>query len=210
MKKIIPVASSLLFALTFSGAMLLALSIPAEAQQAKKVPQIGYLIGSSPSAVAHQIEGFREGLRDLGYIEGKNILVEYRYAGGKLDRLPGLVAELVQGKVDVLVSGNLPAIRAAKDATKTIPIVVILAWNPVAAGLVDSLARPGGNITGLTKLTREFSEKRLELLRRRFRGYRASESFGMRKNQPRPLRCSDCGACSKATTSIPRSARSET
>ncbi len=126
MKKIIPVASNLLFALTFSGTMLLALSLPAEAQQPKKVPQIGYLIGSSPSAVAHQIEGFRQGLRDLGYIEGKNIQVEYRYAEGKLDRLPGLVAELVQVKVDVFVSGKFTAIHAAKDATKTIPIVIIL------------------------------------------------------------------------------------
>jgi len=110
-------------------------------------------------------EAFRQGLRELGYIEGKNILIEYRYAEGNLDRLPGLVAELVQLKVDVLIVINLPAIRAAKQATKTIPIVIVTSVDPVATGLVDSLARPGGNITGLTTLTRELSGKRLELLK---------------------------------------------
>ena len=135
------------------GVMLLALSFPAGAQQTKKVPAIGYLIASSPSAVAHQVEGFRQGLRELGYIEGKNILVEYRYAEGKLDRVPGLVAELVQLKVDVIVSPVGAAIRAAKQATKTIPIVMMITADPVAAGLIDSLARPGGNVTGLTRLT---------------------------------------------------------
>ena len=112
-----------------------------------------------------QVEGFRQGLRDLGYIEGKNILVEYRYIEGKSDRIPSLVAELVQLKVDVLVLGPLPAIRAAKQATKTIPIVMVTTQDPVAAGFVDSLARPGGNITGLTRLQRELSGKRLELLK---------------------------------------------
>jgi len=97
-------------------------------------------------------------------VEGKNIVVEYRYAKGKLDRAPGLVAELVQLKVDVLVAGFLPGIRAAKEATKTIPIVMVLSVDPVATGIVDSLARPGGNITGLTRLTRDLSGKRLELL----------------------------------------------
>ena len=95
---------------------------------------------------------FRQGLRDLGYIEGKNILVEYRYAEGKADRIPGLVAELVQLKVDVLVFPNTTAIRAAKQATKTIPIVMVTTTDPVARGLVDSLARPGRNITGVTRL----------------------------------------------------------
>ena len=104
-------------------------------------------------------------MRDLGYVEGKNILIEYRYVEGKADRIPSLVAELVQLKVDVLVAASPPAIRAAKQATKTIPIVMVTTQDPVATGLVDSLARPGGNITGLTRLTRDLSGKRLELLK---------------------------------------------
>src|SRR5215510_10296018 len=146
-----------LASILFAGAML-AVAV-AEAQQPKKVPKIGYLTGASPSFEAHRIEGFRQGLRDLSYIEGENILVEYRYAEGNLDRIPGLVGELVQLKVDVLVSGNFQAIRTAKQASKTIPIVMVTTVDPVATGLVDSLARPGGNITGLTKLTRELSGK---------------------------------------------------
>jgi putative ABC transport system substrate-binding protein len=111
------------------------------------------------------VEAFRQGLRDLGYIEQRNILVELRYVEGQADRIPSLVAELVQLKVDVLVSGTFPAIRAAKQATNTIPIVMVTAQNPVEAGLVDSLAHPGGNITGVTRLTRDLSGKRLELLK---------------------------------------------
>jgi putative tryptophan/tyrosine transport system substrate-binding protein len=132
----------------------------AEAQQAKKVPVIGYLLQPGP-----WVEAFRQGLRDLGYTEGKNIVVEYRYIEGKLEHIPSLVAELVQLKVDVLFSGNLATIRAAKEATKTIPIVMVVTVDPVAAGIVDSLAHPGGNITGLTRLTRELNGKRLELLK---------------------------------------------
>jgi ABC-type uncharacterized transport system substrate-binding protein len=139
----------------------------AEAQQPKKVPRIGYLVTgfSSSSSSSLNLEAFREGLRDFGYIEGKNIQIESRYAEGKLDRLPSLVAELVQPKVDVLISGTLVAIRAAKQATNTIPIVMVLSVDPVATGLVDSLARPGGNITGLTNLARDLSGKRLELFK---------------------------------------------
>ena len=138
----------------------------AEAQQPKKIPRIGYLSGAGdPSNPGPNVEAFRRGLQELGYIEGKNILVEYRYIEGKRDRVPSLVAELVQLKVDVLVSPNLPAIRAAKQATKTIPIVMVINWDPVAEGLIDSLARPGGNITGLSRLTRDLSGKRLELLK---------------------------------------------
>ncbi|HEY6365318.1 MAG TPA: ABC transporter substrate-binding protein [Candidatus Binatia bacterium] len=111
-----------------------------------------------------QVEAFRQGLRDLGYIEGKNILVEFRSAEGKLDRISSLVAGLVQLKVDVFVITSLTAIRAAKEATKTIPIVIVSNADPVATGLVDSLARPGGNITGITTLQRDLSGKRLELL----------------------------------------------
>ena len=138
----------------------------ADAQQPAKVPRIGYLstTGNSENP-GTQVDAFRRGLRDLGYVETNNILVEYRYVEGKSDSVPGLVAELVQLKVDVLVLGSQPAIRAAKQATKTIPIVMVTSQDPVAAGFVDSLARPGGNITGLTKLTRELSGKRLELLK---------------------------------------------
>jgi putative tryptophan/tyrosine transport system substrate-binding protein len=148
------------------GALLFALCSAAEAQQPKKVPRIGYLAGrGDPSTPDPLIDAFRQGLRDLGYIEGKNILVEYRYGEGKLDRIPSLVAELVQLKVDVLVTPAFPAIRAAKQATKTIPIVMLINVDPVAAGIVDSLGRPGGNITGLARFMTELSGKRLELLK---------------------------------------------
>ncbi len=147
-------------------AVLLAVAVIAQAQQPAKVPRIGYLSRTGDSKnPGPQVEGFRQGLRDLGYIEGKNILVEYRYIEGKSDSIPSIATELVQLKVDVLVLGPLPAIRAAKQATKTIPIVMVTTQDPVAAGFVDSLARPGGNITGLTTLQRELSGKRLELLK---------------------------------------------
>jgi putative ABC transport system substrate-binding protein len=147
--------------------ILLAICPSAKAQRPKKIPRIGYLSGAGdPSNPGPNVEAFRRGLQELGYIEGKNILVEYRYIEGKRDRVPSLVAELVQLKVDVLVSPNLPSIRAAKQATKTIPIVMVINWDPVATeGLIDSLERPGGNITGLSRLTRDLSGKRLELLK---------------------------------------------
>jgi putative tryptophan/tyrosine transport system substrate-binding protein len=153
------------FALT---ALFSALCLPVWAQQPKKVPRIGFLLqraSPTPTTPDPYVDAFRQGLRDLGYIEGKNILVEYRYAEGKRDRIPSQVAELVQLKVDVLVLRSLSAIRVAKQATKTIPIVMVTTQDPVATGLIDSLARPGGNITGLTGLTRELSGKRLELLK---------------------------------------------
>jgi putative ABC transport system substrate-binding protein len=153
------------FGLSLS-AMLLALCLSAEAQQPPKIPRIGYVESSgNPNNPGPQVVAFRQGLRDLGYIEGKNILIEYRYLEGKRDRIPTAVAELVQLKVDVLIPEAPPAIRAAKQATKTIPIVIVTSQDPVAAGYVDSLARPGGNITGLTRLTRDLSGKRLELLK---------------------------------------------
>ena len=146
--------------------LLLAPCSAVEAQQPTKIPRIGYVSPSGdPDTPGTHVEAFRQGLRDLGYIEGKNILVEYRYQEGKPDRRDSVVAELVQLKVDVLVLGSLPAIRAAKQATKTIPIVMVTTQDPVATGLIDSLARPGGNVTGLTRLTRELSGKRLELLK---------------------------------------------
>ena len=145
--------------------MLLALCLSVEAQQPKKVPRIGFVGGSGSSDnPTSNFNVFRQGLRDLGYIEGKNILIERRDAEGKLDLIPILVDELVQLKIDVLVSTNPTAIRAAKQATKTIPIVMVSSVDPVATGIVDSLARPGGNITGLSLLARELSGKRLELL----------------------------------------------
>ena len=150
------------FGLLLTAFLLLTVSI-GEAQQPKKVPRIGYVrmvgVQSTPG-----IEAFRRGLRALGYVEGENIVIEFRYAEGKPDRIPSLVDELVQLKVDVIVSGDDPAIRLAKQATKTIPIVMLINQDPVATGLIDSLARPGGNITGISRLTRELSGKRLELL----------------------------------------------
>src|SRR5215831_9026250 len=147
--------------------MLFALCMSAEAQQPKKVFRIGYLSNADPATDSAQAEGIRLALRELGYIEGQNIAIEYRYAEGKNDRLPGLATELVRLKVDIIVvSGGEYLIRAAKNATKTIPIVMMgQGTDPVRAGLVESLARPGGNVTGLTRLTRELGGKRLELLK---------------------------------------------
>jgi putative ABC transport system substrate-binding protein len=144
--------------------MLLAPCFPAHAQQ-PKVPRIGYLGGVSLSANADRREAFRQGLRELGYVEGKNINIEWQYAEGKLDRLPALAAELVRLKVDVIVTGGGRGTRTAKEATKTIPIVMAQVPDPVRDGFVASLARPGGNITGLSSLGPELSGKRLELLK---------------------------------------------
>jgi putative tryptophan/tyrosine transport system substrate-binding protein len=152
--------------LVLFGISLLWLPRVATAQQPGTIPRIGYVSGAGDTQnPGPNIREFQKGLRDLGYTEGKNILIEYRYIEGKVDRIPSLVAELVQLKVDVLVSLSSPAIRAAKQATKTIPIVMVINDDPVAAGFIDSLARPGGNVTGLTRLTRELSAKRLELLK---------------------------------------------
>ena len=149
-------------------ALLIVFVLPAIAQQPTKVPRIGYLAGThAPTRDAPDINrnAFREGLRDLGYIEGKNILVEYRYAEARPHHAPGLVAELVQLKVEAIVSPDRPSIRAASQATKTIPIIMVTQGDPVTDGFVESLARPGGNITGVTRLTRELSGKRLELVK---------------------------------------------
>jgi putative tryptophan/tyrosine transport system substrate-binding protein len=148
------------------SALLFAFCFPVQAQQPKRVPRIGFVTTEgNPKTPGPQFEAFRQGLRDLGYVVGENILVELRYPEGRTDRIPSLVTELVQLKVDLLVLGAQPAIRAAKQATKTIPIVIVTTQDPVAAGFIESLARPGGNITGLTRLTRELSGKRLELLK---------------------------------------------
>jgi ABC-type uncharacterized transport system substrate-binding protein len=135
---------------------------PAQAQQPKKVPRIGFLVPSSQTEMANLL---RRELRALGYVEGKNIAIEFRYADGKLDRLPTLADELVGLKVDVLVGISTPASLAAQNATKTIPIVFISVSDPVAAGLIDSLARPGGNITGFVNIATVLAGKRLELLK---------------------------------------------
>jgi putative tryptophan/tyrosine transport system substrate-binding protein len=147
------------------SALLFALCVPAHAQQPTRIPRIGYVSGGgSPSNPGPYVEALRQGLRDLGYVEGKNFVIEYRGAEGKPNRMPRLVTELVQLKVDVLVLPTAGAVRAAKQATKTIPVVMVTQVDPVAARLVDGLAHPGGNITGLTTLQRDLSGKRLELL----------------------------------------------
>jgi putative tryptophan/tyrosine transport system substrate-binding protein len=146
-------------------ALILTTIHPAEAQQSKKVPRIGFLGGASASSYAPRIDAFRQGLNKLGYIEGKNITIEYRYADGKEDRLPVLAAELVGLNVDVIVTSGPQATRPAKEATATIPIVMAFDSDPVGNGFVASLARPGGNITGLSALSPELSGKQLELLK---------------------------------------------
>ena len=147
--------------------VMLAFAVMAEAQQPKKVPRIGYLSSFDPARESARAEAIRLALRELGYIEGQNIAIEYRYTEGKPDRNPELAAELVRLKVDIIVvAGGAPTIRAAKNATKTIPIVMMgTGSDPVEAGLVESLARPGGNVTGITNLTIELGGKRLELLK---------------------------------------------
>ena len=145
--------------------IILALPFPARAQQSKKVTPIGYLSASSLSAIAARVEAFRQGLRELGYVEGKNIIIEWRSAEEKSDRLPALAAELVRLKVAVIVTGGWNPTRAAKEATSTIPIVMTNDADPVASGFVASLAQPGGNITGLSTFAPELSGKRLEILR---------------------------------------------
>jgi putative ABC transport system substrate-binding protein len=146
-------------------AMFFALCMSAEAQQSGKVPRVGYLITSSPSAIAPRMDAFQQGLRELGYVEGKNIVIERRHAEGKLDRLPELAAELVRLNVEVIVTSGPTATRPAKEATSTIPIVMTFDDDPVGSGFVASLARPGGNITGLSTLAPEISGKQLELLK---------------------------------------------
>jgi putative ABC transport system substrate-binding protein len=139
--------------------------VVAQAQQPAKIPRIGVLAGSSSAGESTRVEAFRQGLRDLGYVEDKNIAIEYRYADAKFDKLPALADELIRLKVEVLVVSTTPAVQAAKKATRTIPIVFFGVFDPVAAGLVDSLARPGGNITGFTNIATTLAGKRLELLK---------------------------------------------
>jgi putative tryptophan/tyrosine transport system substrate-binding protein len=157
----------LLLALSLLSSLLLAPCSSVQAQQPTTVSRIGYLSSANPTSESARSEAIRRALRELGYIEGQNIVIEYRYAEGKRDRFPEIAAELVRLKVDiVLVSGGDLLIRAAKNATKTIPIVMTgQGVDPVEAGYIESLARPGGNVTGVTNLSRELGGKRLELLK---------------------------------------------
>jgi len=154
-----------LFVSALAAVILISVSL-ARAQQPTKVPRIGWLeISSQNPEALRLIEKFRQGLRELGWVEGQNVAFEYRYAEGKTERLPGLAAELVRLKVEIIVTHSGAPIRAAKEATRTIPIVMVVSGDPVADGTVMSLARPGGNITGLSVLSPELSGKRLELLK---------------------------------------------
>ena len=144
--------------------LVLFFGVAAEAQQSKKVQRVGILLVSTREATAHLVEAFRHGLRDFGYVEGRNITVEQRFGEGKVERLSDLAADLVRLNVDVIVAATPPAILAAQQAAKTVPIVMVATGDPVALGFVTSLARPGGNITGLTILSVELSGKQLELL----------------------------------------------
>ena len=145
--------------------VLLSTVPPGEAQQPAKVPRIGFQLDSPASAVTARTEAFRQGLRELGYIEGKNIIIEWRSAEGKIERRSELAAELVRLKVDLIVSGGPSVTRGVKEATSTIPIVMAQDTDPVGSGFVASLARPGGNITGLAALAPEMSGKQLDLLK---------------------------------------------
>jgi len=170
----------------------------AHAQKPAKVPRIGMLFTGTASPPSARTEAFRKGLRDLGYIEGKNIILEWRFAEGKLDRLPDLAAELVRLPVDIIVTATNPAITAAKNATKTIPIIMALSGNPVAVGHVASLARPGGNITGFSTLAPEISGKRLELLKEILRKVSRVGVLWNPRNRDMVLRMEEAKVAAKA------------
>ena len=149
---------------SLAGGVLTA-PLAAGAQQTGRVWRIGYLSADDPSAASHLVEAFRHGLRDLGYVEGQNVIIEFRFANGKYDRLPHLAAELVRYQVDVIMVFTIPAVRAAKNATTAIPIVFAQVLDPVGAGLVANLARPGANVTGVSIMVEDLSGKYLELLK---------------------------------------------
>jgi putative ABC transport system substrate-binding protein len=144
---------------------VLVASLAAEAQPAGKMPQVGILSQGSPSTSSPFHDRLREGLRELGYVEGQNIVIEYRWAEGKYDRLPELAAELVRLKVDLIVADGTAGVHAAQRTTSTIPIVMTSAGDPIRTGLVASLAKPGGNITGLSIFGPDIAGKQLELLK---------------------------------------------
>ena len=176
-----------------------------QAQQPAGIPRIGILTPTSASVFSARVEAFRQRLRELGYVEGKNIVIEYRYAEGKRERLPDLAAELVRLKVDVIVTTGPRAVLAAKKASATIPIVFAAATDPVGTGLVSSLARPGGNITGLSLMAPDLDGKRLELLKEAFPKV-ARVAFlwesGWHEGKPGPHRNGGCGQGVGTQTSI--------
>jgi putative ABC transport system substrate-binding protein len=145
-------------------ALFLALSYPAQAQQLKKVPRVGLLLQGTSTSLMTRLDGFKQGLRERGYVEGKNIAFEQRFDEDREDRLSALAADLVRLRVDIIVAAATPAVIAAKEATATIPIIIVHSADPVALGLVSSLARPGGNVTGLSSASPDYSGKQLELL----------------------------------------------
>src|SRR5262249_48582 len=153
------------FTLVILSAVLMALCSFAMAQQPGKVHRIGYLGGTSSSVSAHNLEAFRQGLNDLGYVEGKNLVIEYRFAEGRNERFPALAAELLRTNGEVIVSAGGNGARAAQQVTSDLPIVFVANADPVTSRLVVSLARPGGNVTGLTNFAPELTGKRLELLK---------------------------------------------
>jgi ABC transporter substrate binding protein len=183
--------------------VLLVVAVIAEAQQTKKIPRIGYLAPGDAAGDSIRSEAIRLALRELGYIEGQNIAIEYRYTGGKRDRAPELATELVRLKVDIiLVTGGYPVMRAAKNATKTIPIVMVGSGiDPVEAGVVESLARPGGNVTGLTNLNTELGGKRAGTVQRSrtetcpYRGY-------LRPRQSEPRTPAERGSDRRASAGV--------
>ena len=164
-RSLLPAIENPWLGLTLFAFVLVAAGAVVHAQQVKKVPRIGYLSAATPSAVLDRTEAIRQGLRQLGYVEGKNIVFEWRYAEGRFDRLPALAAELVGLKADVIVTAGAQIARFVKEATSTIPIVMTNDSDPVGSGFIVSLARPGGNITGLSSLAQDLSAKRLELLK---------------------------------------------
>ena len=159
----------------------------AEAQQPAKVPRIGFLNPNPSATVSARMEAFRQGLHDLGYIEGKNITVEYRHADGKAERLPELAAELVRTNVDLIVTSSTPGVWAIQKASATLPIVFTVISHPVENGIVASFARPGGSVTGLTILTEELSGKRLELLKETMPQVSRVGAFSDLTNPTQPL-----------------------
>lgn len=163
--------------------LLFIVSVRCDAQPSR-VPRVSFLSGLSDAVLSARVKAFRTGLNDLGYVEGKNIIIEYHWGGAKLDRITELAADAVRLKPDVIVTSGPPATRAARAATKTIPIVMAFDTDPVGNDFVANLSRPGGNITGLSALFREISGKRLELLRTCFHRHRAYRSWETRRSQP--------------------------
>ena len=195
-------------------ALVLATIHRAEAQQPKKVPRVGALVPTSASAAPELVEALRQGLREHGYVEGQNILLEARYAEGNIQHLADFAAELVRLKADVIVVGSTPGIIAVKNTIGAIPIVMVTTGDPVAGGLVASLARPGANITGLTALGQELSGKRLEVLKEAVPRVSRMAVRALESNEPRQWAiakrhrgCGPSSGCAVSSQGGPRSNR---